>query len=226
MKKSICVLALATIATQPAQAVEITANAGFMSNYMFRGIKQVDSTAMGGFDIKHQGLHAGTWVADVHQGLEVDLYGGYTGSLGAFSYGAGFTGYYYTDNFDDRYQEINLGAGYGIFSLAVAFGQYDNFEGAVLPGNTEPNRHLDYSFIQPRVDYMGCYGLAGLFANDFDGAYYEAGYGSRFESIGLDYRVSVIHTTRFLRGDVSGDGKKDADTQLTVSISRTFRLFP
>lgn len=227
MKKLLCMLAAASaVSAAPALAVEATANAGFMSDYIFRGIKQADSAAMGGFDVQHEGFYAGTWAADVEQGLEVDLYGGYNGSIGDISYGAGVTGYYYTDDFDDTYQEVNLSAGYKVFSIAAAFGQYDNFKGSIEPGNTEPNRKLDYSFIQPRLDYRGFYGLVGIFGNDFDGEYYEAGYGSSFEPIGLDYRVSLIYSTGSLLGDVDGDGRKDDDTQLAFSISKTFRLFP
>ena len=42
----------------------------------------------------------------------------------------GFTGYYYTGDFDDTYQESQPRcAGFGGFSLDVAIGEYDNFDG-------------------------------------------------------------------------------------------------
>lgn len=226
MKKCLHALVAAAAAMSPGHAAEFTANLGFMSDYIFRGVHQADAAAMGGFDIKEKGFYAGTWAADVDQGMEVDLYGGYNGRAGDFSYGAGVTGYYYTDDFDDTYQEVNLSAGYKVFSIAAAFGQYDNFKGSIEPGNTEPNRKLDYSFIQPRLDYKGFYGLAGIFGNDFDGEYYEAGYGSSFQAIGLDYRVAVIYSTKDLLGDTDGDGHADDDTRLVVSISKTFSLLP
>lgn len=213
-----CMVAMALLGalTGPVQALEITANGGFMSEYIFRGIAQSDSSAMGGVDLKHAGFYLGTWAADVEQdgtdagdGLEVDLYGGYNGSFGDLSYGIGATGYFYTDDFDDDYREINLSLGYGIFSVSAAFGEYDNFDGP-----TE-----DYTFVAPRVDWKGFYGLVGLFSRDFDGEYYEAGYGSRFEPIGLDYRLSLIHSTDELTGADSGD------TSLVLSISKTFDLF-
>jgi hypothetical protein len=68
------------------------------------------------------------------------------------------------------------------------------------------------------VDYKGFYGLAGFFGRDFEGEYYEAGYGSQFEPIGLDYRLSVIYSTDELSGEDSGD------TSLVLSISKTFEL--
>lgn len=226
MRKCLPALAIAFAAASVAQAAEFTANIGFMSDYIFRGIHQADSVAMGGLDLKQAGFYAGSWAADVDQGMEVDVYGGYNGSAGDFSYGAGVTGYYYTDDFDDTYQEVNLSAGYKLFSVSAAFGEYDNFAGRIEPGNTQPNRKLDYSFISPRLDYKGFYGLAGIFGNDFDGEYYEAGYGSSFQAIGLDYRVAVIHSTKDLLGDTDGDGRADDDTRLVISVSKTFSFNP
>ena len=225
MKKIACALVLAAT-TQSAHAVEVTANAGFMSDYIFRGVFQSESAAMGGLDVKQDGFYAGTWTADVDQGLEVDLYGGYNGAIGDFTYGAGVTGYYYTDNFDDTYQEVNLSVGYKIFSISGAIGRYDNFHGTLEDGATEPNKKLDYTFIAPRVDYKGFYGVIGIFGNDFDGEYYEAGYGSTFDPIGLDYKISVVHSSKDLVGDRDGDGKEDDDTRFAFSISKTFKLFP
>jgi len=210
-------LALTLAATaQTASAVEATANVGFMSDYIFRGIPQDESSAMGGLDVKHNGFYAGTWAADVSQGLEVDLYAGYNGSLGDFTYGIGGTGYYYTDDFDGTYEELNLSVGYKIFSIGAAFGQYDNFDGP-----TE-----DYTFVAPRIDYKGFYGLVGIFSQDADGEYYEVGYGSTFEPIGLDYKVSVVHSTEDLLGDTDEDGDDDDDTSLVFQISKTFKLYP
>lgn len=171
---------------------------------------------MGGVDVTHEGFYAGTWAADVSQGLEIDLYGGYNGALGDLTYSIGATGYYYTDDFDDTYQELNLGAGYGIFSIDAAFGRYENFDGP-----TE-----DYSYIAPGLAYAGFYGLVGVFGNDFDGEYYEAGYGSRIESVGLDYKLAVIHGTGDLLGDNDGDGEEDEDTSVVFSISKSFQLLP
>jgi uncharacterized protein (TIGR02001 family) len=199
------------------QAAEVTANIGYMSEYIFRGISQSDSSAMGGVDASANGFYLGTWAADVDQGLEVDLYGGYNGEVGDFSYGIGATGYFYTDDFDDDYREINLSLGYKIFSISAAIGEYDNFKSAGGPGA------LDYTYIAPRVDYAGFYGLVGLFSRDFDTTYYEAGYGSQFEPIGLDYKIALIYTD-----DTSIKDTEESDsgeTSLMFSISKSFALF-
>jgi len=201
---------LCTLAAN-AQAVEVTANIGYMSEYIFRGISQSDSSAMGGLDASLNGFYLGTWAADVEQGLEVDFYGGYKGSIGDLNFGVGGTAYTYTDDFDDDYKEINLNLGYQFFSIDAAIGEYDNFDGPTL----------DYTYIAPRVDYKGFYGLVGIFSQDFDTTYYEAGYGNEFEPIGLDYKVSLIYTddTAILDGD---DG--DSETSLVFSISKSFGL--
>ena len=106
---------------------------GFASEYYYRGIFQESSSASAGIDYESSGFYAGTWAADVGDGLEVDGYFGYGADVGdCQSLSVGFTGYYYTGDFDDTYQEINLGAGFGIFSLDVAVGEYDNFDGPTL----------------------------------------------------------------------------------------------
>jgi uncharacterized protein (TIGR02001 family) len=213
VKKALTTSGIALLCTlaSNAQAVEVTANIGYMSEYIFRGISQSDSAAMGGLDAKVNGFYLGTWAADVEQGLEVDLYGGYNGSIGDITYGVGGTAYTYTDDFDDDYKEINLSLGYNIFSISAAIGEYDNFDGPTL----------DYTYIAPRVDYKGFYGLVGIFSQDFDTTYYELGYGNQFEPIGLDYKVSLIYTddTAILDG-VDGD----SETSLVFSISKSFGL--
>lgn len=203
---------LCTLAAN-AQAVEVTANIGYMSEYIFRGISQSDSSAMGGVDVTADGFYLGTWTADVEQGLEVDLYGGYNGTVGDIRYGIGGTGYFYTDDFDDDYTEVNLSLGYKIFSISAAIGEYENFDGP----------SLDYTYIAPRVDYAGFYGLVGMFSQDFDTTYYEAGYGSEFEPIAVSYKISLIYTD-----DTSITESTDSDsgeTSLMLSVSKSFGLF-
>lgn len=98
-------------------------------------------------------------VVAVGQGLEVDLYGGYDGTVGDFRYGIGATGYFYTDNFDDTYKEINLSAGYDIFSVSGAIGRYDNFAGTTdgTPGSTLEAIGVDWtvSIVHGTDDLLG-----------------------------------------------------------------------
>ena len=118
------ILLLAFLASATANA-DWTGNIGWASEYHFRGIFQHSSSASGGIDYESGGFYAGTWVADVGDGLEVDGYFGYGATVGKFDLSVGYTGYFYTGDFDDTYQEINLGASYGFLSLDIAIGQYD-----------------------------------------------------------------------------------------------------
>ena len=179
-----------------------SANAGWASDYHFRGIFQSDSSASAGLDYENGGWYAGTWAADVDDGLEVDGYFGYGGSAGDFSYGLGFTGYYYTGDFDDTYQEINLSAGYGIVTLDVAIGEYENFDGPTQ----------DYTFVSLTGEYNNFHGTYGTFSQDADGDYIDIGYGQ--EVGGFDIGVSLI----FASDDLIGQ----ADESLVFTIGKSF----
>jgi uncharacterized protein (TIGR02001 family) len=153
MKKTICGLTLLLL-TATAQA-DWSANLGYMSEYHFRGILQKVSSVSGGIDYEAGGFYVGTWAADVGDGLEVDGYFGYGLDLGELSLSIGYTGYFYTGDFDDTYQEINLGAGFGPVSLDVAVGEYDNRTGPTL----------DYTFAALTLEHNGFYGTYGTFSD-------------------------------------------------------------
>jgi uncharacterized protein (TIGR02001 family) len=81
-------VALALLITGTAQA-DASANLAFASDYYYRGIFQARSSANGGLDYESGGFYAGTWAADVKDGLEVDGYFGYGGEAGDFGYSDG-----------------------------------------------------------------------------------------------------------------------------------------
>ena len=183
---------------------ELSANVGFVSDYIFRGVPQNDSSVSAGLDFEHRGCYAGTWGADVGQGAEVDGYLGYRNSLGQVSYGIGATGYFYTDDFDDTYKELNLNLGYRLLSLDVAFGEYDNFSGPTL----------DYRFVSLGFEYQGFSAALGSFGDDFDGEYVELSYGWGLQE--LDLSIGVIHSNSDLLGD--------SETSLILSIGKGFTI--
>lgn len=200
-------VALVLAISQTALAGDFSANAGMMSDYIFRGIKQnTSAAAFAGLDYEQAGFYVGTWGAEVGQGIEYDLYAGYEGSVGDFSYGLGYTGYFYTDDFDDTYHEINLTAGYGLFSLEYSQGRYDNFDGPTL----------DYGFVAGTLAYEGFYVTYGTFTQDFEGDYVEAGYGT--EVSGFDLGIAAVLSD----SDLSGTGS--SETALVFTIGKTFDL--
>ncbi len=178
------------------------ANLGWTSEYHYRGIFQHRSSASGGVDFEQGGFYAGTWAADVGDGLEVDGYFGYGGEVGDFSYGIGFTGYYYTGDFDDTYQEINLSGGYGLITLDVALGQYENFTGPTQ----------DYTYYALTVEKSGFYGKYAGFSQDFRGEYVEVGYGTTVAEI--DLGISIIVSNKDLIGV--------SDESAVFSIGKSF----
>ena len=189
----------------PVQA-DWSANMGWVSDYHFRGIFQSDSSTSGGVDYEESGFYIGTWAADVDDGLEVDGYFGYGGEVGDFGWGVGYTGYFYTGDFDDTYQEINLSASYGIAELAIAIGEYENFDGPTQ----------DYQFFSLSAEYEGFFGTIGSFGDDFNGDYLEVGYGKTISEI--DFAISLIIANDDLVGPADDDGS------LVFSISKSFDL--
>ena len=198
------VIATALSMSTLAQA-DWSANVGYASEYHFRGILQKNSSASGGVDFEEGGFYIGTWAADVGDGLEVDGYFGYGADVGDVSLSIGFTGYYYTGDFDDTYQEINLGAGFGPLSLDIAIGEYDNFTGPTQ----------DYTFAA--LTYAaenGFYGTFGTFSQDADGDYLELGYGTTVAEV--DLGVALI----FANDDLVGDEEES----LIFTIGKSFDL--
>ena len=207
MKKTILGLTL-LLATATAQA-DLSGNLGYMSEYHFRGILQKVSSVSGGLDYESGGFYVGSWVADVGDGLEVDGYFGYGTEVGDVDLSVGYTGYFYTGDFDDTYQEINLGAGFGLFSLDVAIGKYDGDFDPLAPGDQD-----DYTFISLTVADNGFYGTLGSFSQDADGEYLELGYGTTVSEI--DLGIALILANEDLLGV--------DDESLVFTIGKTFDL--
>jgi len=181
---------------------EWSANIGWASDYYYRGIFQASSSAAAGIDFERGGFYAGSWTADVGDGLEVDAYFGYGGELGHFSYAIGFTGYYYTQDFDDTYEEINLRAGYSIATIDIALGRYDNFG----------NGQQDYTYYSLTLEKNGFYGKYAGFTRDFDGDYLEFGYTATLAEVGLG--LAVIFASDELIGQ--------SDESLVFTVTKSF----
>ncbi len=195
----------------PAVAMaDLSANVGMVSDYVFRGIFQSASSAFAGIDYEDDsGFYIGAWGADVSDGLETDLYFGYGSEVGDITWGFGFTGYYYTDSFDETYTELNLSLGYGMFSLDVAIGDYD------IPDPTGD----DYTFISLTFELpSGPYFTYASFGDEFTGDYIEVGYG--FEWQGVDLSIAYITSDDL----AVSQGNPLADHTLVFGISKSFAL--
>lgn len=201
-------LAVAPATTQAG----VTANVGMVSNYVFRGIEQTESaSASGGIDFESEsGFYAGTWVADVEDGLEYDLYAGWGGEFSGVSLGLGVTGYYYTDDaFDDTYQEMNLSVGYGMFSAGYDRGTYDNY-----------GDELDYDHMYASLsyeDFSATYGVldGDLDSDDTDVKYLDLGYSFSFAE-GIDGGINYVYS--------DADGSDKEEQFVILSVGKTFDL--
>jgi len=213
---------LITFGLLPAVSIaDLSANVGMVSDYVFRGVFQEDASASAGLDYAHDnGLYVGTWAADVGDGIETDLYFGYGGEAGDFSYAIGYTGYFYSDLFDQTYTELNLSLGYSLLTLDVALGDYD------IPDPTGD----DYRFTSLTLEIPnGPYLTYGSWGDEFDGDYFEFGYGFEWQGLGLS--IALI-TSDDVQGPtsplssiiLSEDGDGSAETALVFGFSRSFAV--
>ena len=193
-----------------AQEVEVSANAGWVSQYYYRGILQKTSSASAGLDVAAGPVGLGVWAADVGDGAEVDLYGSLGAEMGQGSVSVGGTAYLYTGQFDDTYLEANLGAGYGILSVEFSIGQYDNFGG--------PKQ--DYWFTAVTLEQDGFFGTVGGFGNDFTGNYGEVGYG--FSAGEMDWTISGIVNDKDISGHHDGAGNPTTGFTLVFGVGKSF----
>ena len=93
----------------PAHAeIDLSANLGIMSDYIYRGFHQSDAVANGGIDLATGPFYLGTWLADLDSGngVEIDVYGGLAWEFeNGFSAYVGYTAYRYTED-DDGVLEV------------------------------------------------------------------------------------------------------------------------
>ncbi len=96
----------APVAATPAPENTLSYNVGVVTDYRYRGISQsrLKPAVQGGIDFTHtSGLYIGTWASTIQwvkdaggkADLELDIYGGYKGSVGAVSYDVGVLTYQY-----------------------------------------------------------------------------------------------------------------------------------
>lgn len=203
--KKIAAITLLTLLPASYAAAETSANIGWDSEYIFRGVPQSDSSAFVGIDYDNQGFYLGAWAADVGLGAEVDFYGGYVYEAdNGFSAGLGGTLYEYTDDFDDTYTELNVYLGYEYVSLEYSVGTYDNF------GLGD----IDYDYLALSFEYEGFSGTYGTFGDGFDGDYFQVGYSTTIGD--FDVHLDAVSSSSTLIGV--------RDTSLIFGVSKSFAL--
>jgi uncharacterized protein (TIGR02001 family) len=206
---SAAAIAAGSMGVTTVASAEVSYNVGYVSEYYYRGIYQAQSSASAGIDYEQEGFYIGAWTADVGDGLEYDLYAGYGMEIGEISVGVGVTGYYYTDDWDGDYEEVNLSAGYGPVSIGYAIGEHEEDVG-----------ESDYTFLDVTVDLgAGFYGTYGSFGDDADGDYFELGYGTTVAEIDLGIALIFPDEELEIADQDNNAGEGDA---IVFSIGKSF----
>lgn len=117
LKSKIALAALALTAGSSVMA-QVAYNVGVVSEYRYRGLGQSsgDPALQGGVDYAHSsGFYVGAWGTNIawikdagatKGSVEVDLYGGYKGTMGPVGYDVGYLRYEYVGN---KYKDLGTG---------------------------------------------------------------------------------------------------------------------
>jgi hypothetical protein len=213
MKKITAGLVLASTSLFAASSeADVSYNVGWASEYYYRGVLQKESSASAGVDLSSGGFYVGGWTADVGDGLEVDTFVGYNYETDfGLTLGAGFTGYYYTGEFDDTYEEVNYNMEYGIVSIEYSIGEWEGFK---------HQASKDYDFLAVTLTGGNFYTTFGSWGDEFAGDYLELGWGTSISDI--DIGISAIFNSDELSNQNSFNGTPTEGEALVFTIGKTF----
>ena len=219
-KKLISAVAAATLGASalatPVMA-EVSATAGVVSDYVYRGSRLGDAAANASIDYSNDsGISAGIWgIQDdgvVTNGLEVDIYASYAHEFSdAVSASVGFTRYEYTGNRTNFESEVNLGLAINAFSLAIDMGEMD------ANNDSDPMDYMHYALSWGGEVYAA---TVGAYESDDnidknDTNYFEV--SASGEVSDLDMSIALGKSTD------GTDGGSDGG-YLVLSASKTFDL--
>jgi uncharacterized protein (TIGR02001 family) len=259
-KKTLAAVAVAaTLAPTLATGAEtsphtITGNVGIFSQYIFRGLTQTNEepALQGGFDYAHAGgFYAGTWGSNIswlrdfgaYTGggtLELDIYGGYKGTIGKtdFGYDVGLLYYWYPGTRIPGGTKADTLEVYGaltwkFLSAKLSYAISDEVFGVA---NADGTYYLDLTATYPipntRLTLIGHYGMqkftgtnAGI-SNDTVASYDDWKIGVNY-SLPKDFTVGVFYTDTSMDATqeafyTTPAGKKLGDGTVTVFIQKTF----
>lgn len=221
-----------------------TGNVSLTSDYVFRGVSQTQNgpAIQGGFDYSHKsGFYVGTWasnVAWVNEGgykddssMEIDLYGGFRGSMGPVGYDLGLITYYYPG--DDiagvkspDTTEVYVGASWEFLSLKYSHVVSSNFIGWYDYANSKSSRNSKYLELNATHDLGGGWGVLGHVGHQWVNNISDANYTDWKLGVTKDIGFGVV---TLAYSDTNADeafytiaGEEIADGRVFVSFSRAF----
>lgn len=237
------------MAEEPASPHTLSGNITLTSDYVFRGVSQTQNgpAIQGGFDYAHaSGLYAGTWASNVawvkeggfkdDSSMEIDLYGGYKGSMGDVGYDVGVIGYFYPGDkvagmANTNTTEVYLGASWKFLSAKYSHVVSKNFIGWVNPVNGDESKNSSYIELNANYDLGGGWGVLGHVGYQkvkdfFDAAGNDADYTDWKLGVSKDIGfgvVSLAYTDTNAEDIVyTIAGEKIADGRVFVSFSKSF----
>lgn len=198
----------AAAAAEPASPWTATANVGIVSNYYARGVSQSWNmpAVQGGVDIAHSsGFYAGAFGSSISErtyvggSTELDLYGGYNGSIAAVD-GLGWTvgaiGYFYPGASWKRYDALTNSAANGGKTTREDFTTY------------EGNFGLSYKWFSAKAsvtlgEWYGANKNTGWTKSSSGSTYLELNANVPLPFYGLNFIAHVGHSD--IKGELSRD---------------------
>lgn len=224
----------AALLTSAPSFAELSANVSVTNNYIWRGLTQTtnEPAVQGGIDYADEsGFYAGTWVSNVQYAsddvysYEHDLYFGFSGESGDFTYDVGYLYYNYDAEAEFDFGEIYGTVGYGGFSATL-----------YLLANTEADEGEGQDFGFAQASYVSLdYGMPvasgaelGLHVGYHQGDFAEAfngveGYADWAVSIAKDGFTFAITGTD-LDDEYPGDALDNDSIKYVISYGVDFEL--
>ncbi len=146
-KKLALLAALSMSGISPLVYADISMNIGVTSNYVWRAMTQTENSSAisGGLDWNNaQGFYAGAWVSQAWSDYELDLYGGYSGTIGDFGYGAGLIYYTYPGDDDANFVELGLSGSWHMLNFGLDY---------TLDSDIDDTSALGESYIEGDMHY-------------------------------------------------------------------------
>ena len=146
---SVAATMAAGLAAPSIAVAEVSGTVGVSNMYFWRGqdISNGGAQVFGSLDYAHStGLYAGVWGSSETDTTEYDLYAGYAGSVGDFSYDIAYIDYNYPNDTDSDLQEVFLGLGFAGFSAAGYFGVGDYGRGDDAEDNKDNYFTVGYAY--------------------------------------------------------------------------------
>lgn len=239
LKSKIALAALALTAGSAAMA-QVAYNVGVVSEYRYRGLSQTngDPALQGGVDYAHSsGFYLGAWGSNISWikdagkdgTLEVDLYGGYKGTMGPVGFDVGYLRYEYVGN---KYKEVSattvnantdeayVAGTYGPFTLKYSYAFSTLFGTADSKGSTYTDLSATFDLGKgfTLVPHVGLQDIKGANSTNLDYVDYSV---TLTKDFGAGYSGSLSYIT------VDQDGTKPyarnlAKDQVIVGMKYSF----